>query len=117
MESFELRRTDAAAEWAERVGAQVAATLVPQLFVELRSTPNSTVWTGFFNKLLHSAPDPPLQPRPDGWVASRGAGEKFVLQARGSKAYNGVQFRVWSEDGSVRNAPARSRRGKLPREG
>ena len=110
LESFMLRQTEAAAEWAAAVNATVAGTLVPQLFVELRSTPNTTVWTGFFNKLLHSAPDPPLQPRPQGWFPSRGAGEKFVLQARGTKAYKGVRFRVWGADNSVKDARERPTR-------
>ena len=101
MESWVLRRTRAAAAWAAQVNAEVAPTQVPQLSVELRAEPNKTVWTGFFHELLHSAPDLPLAKRPFGWFPSRSAGEVFALQARGSKAYNGVAFWVWHQDGRV----------------
>ena len=92
-----LRRSREREEWARREGLEVAPTLVPQLFVELHAEPNKTVWTGFFQRLLHAAPDAPLTERPKGYEVSRSAGEVFALQARGSKAYNGVQFRIWGK--------------------
>ena len=79
MESWVLRRSAAAEAWADDVGARVAPTLVPQLFVELRATPNRTVWTGFFQKLLHCAPDVPVAKRPPGWFR---VGSHRVAQAK-----------------------------------
>ena len=38
--------------------------------------------------------------RPEGYEVSRSAGEVVALQARGSKAYEGVQFRVWGKNES-----------------
>lgn len=95
MESWVLRREERHRQWAEQHGLHVAATQVPQLSLELRADPNRTVWTAFLQELLHAATDPPLRPRPEGWEPSRGAGEVFALQARGSIAYNGVAYWQW----------------------
>jgi hypothetical protein len=97
MESYSLRRTEERAAWAEAAGLAVAPTQVPQLFVELHAEPNRTVWTGFFQRLLHCAPDVPVAVRPAGWTPSRSAGEVFALQARGSVSYHGVAYRIWSK--------------------
>ena len=78
-------------------GLSVAPTQLPQLFVELHAEPNRTVWTGFFQRLLHCAPDVPVAERPAGWKPSRSAGEVFALQARGTKACDGVKYRIWTE--------------------
>ena len=97
MESYALSRTKEQEEWALAAGLSVAPTQVPQLFVELHAEPNRTVWTGFFQRLLHCAPDVPVAERPVGWKPSRSAGEVFALQARGSKACDGVKYRIWTE--------------------
>lgn len=97
MESYALSRTEAQAAWALAAGLSVAPTQLPQLFVELHAEPNRTVWTGFFQRLLHCAPDVPVAERPAGWKPSRSAGEVFALQARGTKACDGVKYRIWTE--------------------
>jgi len=95
MESYSLRRTEERAAWALAEGLSVVPTQVPQLYVELHAEPNRTVWTGFFQRLLHCAPDVPVAERPTGWKPSRSAGEIFALQARGSVSYHGVAYRIW----------------------
>ena len=70
-------------------------TRIPQLFVALHSTPNKTVWTGFLQNLLHAAEEQTVVERPHGWAPSRGAGEVFALQARGTKDYGRGAFFVW----------------------
>ena len=57
----------------------------------LATTPNRTVWTAGLQKLFHLAEDTStVRPRPPGWEPNRGAGESILIQARGSKAYKGV---------------------------
>lgn len=97
-----MRRRELA-EWAHTHGLEVAPTLVPQLFVALHAEPNRTVWTAFLQRLLHATGGPlPTLQRPEGWEPSRGAGEVFALQARGTKPYgNGVKHWVWTDTGGV----------------
>ena len=97
MESYALTRTEEQAAWALKAGLTVAPTQLPQLFVELHAEPNRTVWTGFFQRLLHCAPDVPVAERAAGWKPSRSAGEVIALQARGTKACDGVKYRIWTE--------------------
>ena len=95
-ESWTLCRSEALAAWARAAGLEVMPTHVPQLFVALHTTPNKTVWTAFLQNLLHAGseqPDASVE-RPDGWTPSRGAGEVFALQARGTKDYGSGQFFV-----------------------
>ena len=62
-----------------------------QLRASLATTPNRTVWTAGLEKLFHLAEDTStVRPRPPGWEPNRGAGESILIQARGSKAYEGV---------------------------
>ena len=47
--------------------------------------------TAGLQKLFHLAEDTStVRPRPPGWEPNRGAGESILIQARGSKAYKGV---------------------------
>ena len=97
-ETYALLRSEALASWARAAGLKIMPTRVPQLFVALHSTPNQTVWTAFLQRLLHAAEEQPVVPRPAGWAPSRGAGEVFALQARGTKGYQ-----VW---GTVCGGPS-----------
>ena len=68
-------------------GPPVAPTRVPQLGVNLCTECNRTLWTTALQRALHGTgarPEPTL-PRPEGWRASRSAGEILAIQARGKK--------------------------------
>lgn len=101
-ETWTLLRSEEAAAWARAAGLDVLPTHVPQLFVALHTTPNKTVWTAFLQHILHAAGEQPdsVVARPLGWKPSRGAGELFALQARGTKDYGSGQYHIWTEQGT-----------------
>lgn len=68
-------------------GPPVAPTRVPQLGVNLCTECNRTLWTVALQRALHGtgAGAGAALPRPEGWRASRSAGEIFAIQARGKK--------------------------------
>jgi hypothetical protein len=102
MESYILARSEEAA--AAHGHRAVAATLLPQLGVRLAAEPNKTCWTVAFQCLFHLAAHVPLEPRPRGWQPSRGGGDSFALQARGTVSYNGEPaFRRWGANGAVQD--------------